>query len=433
MSGTKPTTDIFKDLTERGLIHSVSDEDAIKKVLSSPTSLYCGFDPTAESLHVGSLLAIITLIRLAKSGHKPVLLLGTATGMIGDPSGKSEERNLLDNQDIRNNADSIKKQLSNIFSRLEISERIDFVENLDWFGKISLIEFLRDIGKHFSVNQMCAKDSVKNRLENREQGISYTEFSYMTFQAYDFLELFKEKGCKLQVGGSDQWGNITEGIELVRRKLGKQALGLTFPLLLGSDGQKFGKTAKGAVWLNEEMTSPYEFYQYWINRTDEEASTCLHYFSFLEIEEISELLKEHQTSPEKRLAQTQLAEELTALVHGVDAVEKSKTASRVLFGGSLEGLSASDLISIFKDVPSSQISESELGESISILELLPKTTLAKSKGEAKRLIAGGGLYLNNERVNEPDIEVKKEAFLDGQVLLLRSGKKKYELLSLGSS
>jgi len=416
---------LLTELKNRELIHSLSDEAGIKTLLEKPITFYCGFDPTAASLHIGSLLPLLTLKRLSEAGHKPIALIGTATGMIGDPSGKSEERNLIDSAAVKKNAAGLQKQIKAI-----LGKEAKIVENYDWLGKLNLIEFLRDVGKHFSVNQMCSKDSVKTRLENREQGISYTEFSYMLFQAYDFLELYKAHNCQLQIGGSDQWGNITEGTELVRRMADGKAYGLTFPLLTTASGTKFGKTEKGAVWLDPELTSPYEFYQYWINAADADVIKLLKFFTFLSLDEISEIEHEHGKAPEKRLAQQKLASEVTALIHGKGEVKRAEDATKVFFGGSLDDIPAETLLRVFSDVPATEVPSKEIDSGIEITELLVRATLAKSKGEAKRLVNGGGIYLNNVRIEEASKSVKTGDFIEKSVAVLRSGKKKYHLVKI---
>ncbi len=428
---TKPPSNLFEELKQRALVQDLSDQKQIQKELSGGSlTFYCGFDPTSDSLHVGSLLPLTMMKRLQAAGHKPLALVGSGTGMIGDPSGKSEERVLLGSEQISSNISGISAQITTL-----LGENFELVENGKWLEGLNLVEFLRDVGKHFSVNQMMAKDSVKSRLENREQGISYTEFSYMLLQAYDFYHLYQEKGCRLQIGGSDQWGNITEGIELIRRKTSgddkiqsNKALGFTFPLLTTSSGAKFGKTEKGAVWLSAERTSPYEFYQYWINQADQDALKMLNFFSFRSVEEIAELKAEHEKSPQTRMAQKALAEELTSMVHGSEEVKKAETAAQVFFGGSVTDLPGETLVEIFSDVPSSSLSKSELEGGIDIVDLLVNSELEKSKGAAKRSISGGGVYLNNQRVEDAELKVTSEDLVDSMVLILRLGKKKYHLV-----
>ena len=434
-------TQLLSSLEKRGLIHDASDRDALATSLEkSSLTFYCGFDPTSSSLHVGSLLPITMMKRLQNAGHKPLALIGSGTGMIGDPSGKSEERVLQTSDQVAKNITGIETQLQNLLNTSEKTS-CKTVANGDWLSQLDLIGFLRDVGKHFSVNSMMAKDSVKSRLENREQGISYTEFSYMLLQAYDFFHLWKNHDCSLQIGGSDQWGNITEGIELIRRLSSSEgsnssrnnnakALGFTFPLLTTSAGTKFGKTAKGAVWLDPTMTSPYEFYQFWINSQDDDVENLLRMFSFKEIEDIENTIKEHQKDKSKRLAQTTLTEELTTFVHGEDEVRKSAVASKVFFGGSIEQLSADVLSEVLADVPSSSLPATELKKDFSIVDLLVHCKMEKSKSAARRLVDNGGVYLNNIRVESPTDLVSPKDLIEDKLLLLRSGKKKYHLVEI---
>lgn len=419
---------LLETLKTRGILNDASHEEELGKALKKESlSFYCGFDPTADSLHVGSMLPLVTMRRLQKAGHKPIVLLGSATGMIGDPSGKSEERNLLDEETINKNLAGIEKQIS-LF--LEPGS-FELVKNDSWIKELSVIEYLRDVGKHFSVNSMLGKDSVKTRIENKEQGISYTEFSYMIIQAYDFYHLNKSHGCRLQVGGSDQWGNITAGLELIRRRNEEnhpQCFGLTFPLITTSSGAKLGKTESGAIWLDAEKTSVYEFYQYWINASDEDVIRYIKLFT--EIEDVAALEKELESAPEKRTAQKTLAEELTKLVHGEAGFDSAVAASRILFGEKIENIDSKTLKSIFRDVPSVSIEKDKISSGIGFLEILIESGLAKSKSEAKRLTDGGGAYLNNEKVTDVQLQVGADSLIDGEVLVLRSGKKKYALVSV---
>lgn len=413
---------ILAELEKRGFVHSITDREGF----DSPLTFYCGFDPTAESLHAGTLLPIFLMRRLAQAGYKPIALVGTATGMIGDPSGKSQERNLLSRELIEKNAQGITAQLKHY-----IGNEVEVVYNHTWLEKLSFIDFLRDVGKFVSVNAMIAKDSVSTRLKEREQGISYTEFSYMLLQAYDFHWLYQEKGCRLQVGGSDQWGNITTGIQLIRRfDESAKVFGLTSPLLTTSSGAKFGKTEQGAIWLSPERTSPYAFYQYWLNTQDADVIRYLKLFTELSDHEILELERETQSAPEKRLAQKALADSVTGFIHGTEAVKSAEQASAVLFGGSLDGLGAETLLDIFSEVPSTTISEDAIG--LPVGELWVQTQLAGSKSAARRLIEGGGCYLNNQRIDSFNKALKKDDFIEGSVVVLRSGKKKYHLVKLSS-
>ena len=426
-----PTT--ISELQSRGCIHDASNLDELSKELErNSLSFYCGFDPTADSLHCGSMLPLLIMRRLQQQGHKPIVLIGAATGMIGDPSGKSEERVLLSEEVLSKNVAGIEKQIS-LFLDSEGKNGFELVKNDQWLCKLPYIDFLRDVGKHFTVNSMIAKDSVKTRLDTREQGISYTEFSYMLLQAYDFYWLYQNKDCRLQVGGSDQWGNITAGLELIRKKSSAnslQAFGLTFPLLTTSTGAKFGKTEAGAVWLDPKKTSPYAFYQYWLNSQDADVLTYLKLFTEIRDSELADLAKSVETAPEKREAQQFLASSLTTLIHGTGETAKAQSASKVLFGESIEGLDSSTLLEIFCEVESTEVSKSDLGSGISLQDLLVKTGLAKSKGAARRLIEGGGIYLNNQRTEDFQNLVSKEQFIDQSLLVIRSGKKRYHLVRL---
>ncbi len=423
---------IIEELKQRGLYYDCTDEEALTAHLSddAPVTFYAGFDPTADSLHVGTLLVIMTMVRLQRAGHRPIAVVGGGTGMIGDPSGKSKERQLLDEQTIEHNITGIKAQLSRFLDMEDSRVGAMVVNNYDWLGRLSFIEFLRDVGKHFTVNSMIAKESVRQRLENREQGISYTEFSYMLLQAYDFAHLNAHEGCTLQIGGSDQWGNITAGIDLIRRRGGKPSYGLTIPLLTTSSGHKFGKTEAGTVWLDSRRTSPYQFYQFWIRTEDADVIRFLRMFTFLPMEEIDELASEHESRPEARVAHRKLAEEMTRMVHGQEGLEAAQRATQALFGGSLEGLSAADLLDIFAHVPSGTIASGDLAQGMMLPDLMVKVGFTKSKGEARRLIKGGGLYLNNQRVTSQDAKVTSDDLLDGSVMVLRSGKKRYHLVKV---
>ena len=424
---------ILSELAERGCTHDVSHVEALEELLKEKQiEFYCGFDPTSDSLHVGSMLPLILMERLQSAGHRPTVVLGTATGMIGDPSGKSEERNLISFDTIQENAAGIENQIAQFLSATG-KNSYQVLRNDSWLKKLNLIEFLRDVGKHFSVNQMIAKDSVKTRLEERDQGISYTEFSYMALQAYDYFHLNKTIGCRLQVGGSDQWGNITAGMDLIRKLNPSDhpsVYGLTFPLLTTSSGTKFGKTEKGAVWLDAEKTSPYEFYQYWLNTADTDVGSYLNLFTSISKSELKDLETQVREHPQEREAQKKLAESLTLLVHGETALKTAKQASRILFGEAFDGIDSKTLLNIFQDVPSQVLGSDSLSRGMSLSELLVHAKAAKSKGEARRLIEGGGVYLNNERRSDPKLEVSSADFVDKQVLVLRTGKKKFFLVCL---
>ena len=412
---------LLDELEQRGAIDDVTDRAALEEFLNSgQQKIYIGFDPTADSLHVGSLLPALMLARFQRAGHKPIVLVGGATGMIGDPSGRSTERQLQTIEQIRINAEAIKNQLARFFDFTGDAAAIS-VNNYDWTHGVSYLEFLRDIGKHFTVNHMLAKESVRSRLEDREHGMSYTEFSYMLLQAFDFLHLFNQEGCRIQGGGSDQWGNITAGIELIRRKTGGQAFGITFPLLTTSSGEKFGKSAGNAVWLDANKTSPYRFYQYWINTDDRDVERFLKLFTFLSLDEIAAIM---QNPPEQRVAQKRLASEVTRIAHGEDALVQAHKASEVLFGGDVAGLTDRDLAEIFADVPSFEI---DLAAPVKIADALVRAAAAKSKGEAMRLVAGGGVYLNNRRIEGADAQIRAEDRASESMLILRVGKKSYYL------
>ncbi len=425
------STGLLEELKARGLVQATTDDEELAKLLSGDCiPFYAGYDPTASSLHIGSLVPTTLLARLQAAGHKPIALVGGATGMIGDPSGKSDERELLDTETLAINLAGMQKQLEFFLDFGDTPNAAMVVNNADWFQPIGFIEFLRDVGKHMTVNYMTAKDSVKSRLTDREQGISYTEFSYMLLQAYDFAHLAKSQGCRLQVGGSDQWGNITAGIELARKMgHGEHLYGLTAPLLLDSSGQKMGKTSSGTrIWLDPERTSPYAFYQYWLNTEDADVDRFLKLFSWRPLEEIAELVAEHQESPHKRVGQKALAEDMVVWVHGKEALERALGASQVMFGGSLEALSDADLKPLLSDLPSSELERSALEAGAELLDLLVSTALAKSKGEARRLVSGGGVYINNIRANDASQTLTLDDLGTETMIVLRSGKKKYHII-----
>jgi tyrosyl-tRNA synthetase len=436
-------SDVLKDLELRGLIKQVTHGEELDEVLQNrKVTLYCGFDPSAASLHVGNLLMICGLAQFRRHGHDPVALVGGATGLIGDPSGKDEERELLDDEVLAENLDGIAAQLRDILGRAmemhpetlgdadDAADEVPVVNNADWMKEWSYIDFLRDVGKNFRVNVMIQKDSVRARLEEREQGISYTEFSYMLIQAYDFLHLFEERDCALQIGGSDQWGNITAGADLIRRKLNKPAFGLTFPLILSASGKKLGKTEKGAVWLDADWTSPFEFYQYWVRREDSEVIDLLKKFTFLPHAEINAMTETILKGENRGEIQKKLAHEVTWLVHGKEEADKAVRASKMLYGERIEGLTDRDLQSVFAEVPSTVIERSRLEEGINIVDLFAETELQKSKGQARRLIKQGGGYVNNERVDDIDYELTLDDLASDTKLVLRAGKKRYHLVSV---
>ena len=421
--------DIIETLDQRGFLGQVTDT-AIREVCNRESvTFYIGFDPTAPSLHIGSLKQIMIMAQFQRHGHQPIAVAGGGTGMIGDPSGKTKERQLLSKEDLEFNLQGIKTQLARFldFDCGKNSARI--VNNADWLTRFSFIDFLRDVGKHFRVGEMLGKESVRARLQS-EEGMSFTEFCYMLLQAYDFLHLFDNYNCILQMGGSDQWGNITAGIELIRKLRGKPAYGLTTPLVVTASGQKFGKTEAGTVWLAEDRTSCYEFYQYWIRTDDRDVIDWLKVFTFLELEEIAALQKSLKEKPEERAPHQRLAYEVTALVHGREAADKAVRASRVLFGEEIKDLSDQDLASIFADVPGTEIPRARLAEGLSLVDLIAESGLSKSKGEARRMIQQGGAYLNNLRIDSVERKVTLADLASESMLVLRSGKKKYLLVKL---
>ncbi|EVE53033.1 TPA: tyrosine--tRNA ligase [Staphylococcus aureus] len=417
------TNVLIEDLKWRGLIYQQTDEQGIEDLLNKEqVTLYCGADPTADSLHIGHLLPFLTLRRFQEHGHRPIVLIGGGTGMIGDPSGKSEERVLQTEEQVDKNIEGISKQMHNIFE-FGTDHGAVLVNNRDWLGQISLISFLRDYGKHVGVNYMLGKDSIQSRLEH---GISYTEFTYMILQAIDFGHLNRELNCKIQVGGSDQWGNITSGIELMRRMYGQtDAYGLTIPLVTKSDGKKFGKSESGAVWLDAEKTSPYEFYQFWINQSDEDVIKFLKYFTFLGKEEIDRLEQSKNEAPHLREAQKTLAEEVTKFIHGEDALNDAIRISQALFSGDLKSLSAKELKDGFKDVPQVTLSN----DTTNIVEVLIETGISPSKRQAREDVNNGAIYINGERQQDVNYALAPEDKIDGEFTIIRRGKKKYFMVN----
>ncbi|MCC9021298.1 tyrosine--tRNA ligase [Bacillus nakamurai] len=419
-------TNLLEDLSFRGLIQQMTDEEGLNKQLNEEKiRLYSGFDPTADSLHIGHLLPILTLRRFQLAGHHPIALVGGATGLIGDPSGKKAERTLNTQDIVVEWSQKIKNQLSRFLDFDSGENPAVMANNFDWIGKMSIIDFLRDVGKNFGINYMLAKDTVSSRIET---GISYTEFSYMILQSYDFLNLYREKNCKLQIGGSDQWGNITAGLELIRKseEEGAKAFGLTIPLVTKADGTKFGKTEGGAIWLDKEKTSPYEFYQFWINTDDRDVVKYLKYFTFLSKEEIEEYAEKTETAPEKREAQKRLAEEVTALVHGREALEQAVHISQALFSGNIKELSAQDVKVGFKDVPSF---EKDRNEELALVDVLVESKLSPSKRQAREDIQNGAVYINGERQTDIGHILSAEDRIEDQFTVLRRGKKKYFLIT----
>ena len=395
-------------------------------VKNEKISLYNGFDPTADSLHVGNLIPMVAMARFQRFGHSPIMLAGGGTGMIGDPSGRSSERNLLSREKLQHNLDKIRTQLAMLLDFDVKSNPAKLVNNADWLEKLNLIDFLRDIGKQFSVNAMLQKDSVKGRMDG---GISYTEFSYMLLQSYDFLHLYREHNCVMQTGGSDQWGNITAGTDLIRRE-GGRAHALVFPLITKADGSKFGKTAAGAVWLDAEKTSPFRFYQFWVNADDRDVAPYLKKFTFLDKTTVNELIASHEEAPHQRVAHKRLAQEVTRMIHGETALANAEKATKVLFGGSIEGLGAAEIGDIFAEVASTEVSGHELDGGKSLVDILAESGVASGKKDARRSIDGGGIYVNNIKSESTDQTVSRSDAIEGQFIVLRKGKKKYHLLKI---
>jgi tyrosyl-tRNA synthetase len=417
------------ELKWRGLVYDIS-EGAEELLATQKVTAYNGFDATADSLHVGHLVPLIALARLQRFGHSPIALAGGGTSMIGDPSGKTTERQLLSREQIEANIVGVKCQLAQFLDFEVQSNPARLINNADWLLNLPLVDFLRDIGKHFTVNYMITKDSVKSRLE-REDGISFTEFSYMLLQSYDFLHLHDTTGCLLQTGGSDQWGNITAGVELVRRTRGHSVYGMVYPLITKSDGTKFGKTETGTVWLSAERTSPYRFYQFWMNALDKDVVHYLKVFTFFDQEQVNSLAEAVAQRPEGREAQRALAREMTRMMHGETALARAEQASAVLFGAEISGLTAADIQEIFADVPSNTLPADRLaGSGLPIIEILVLSGLVKSKGEARRLIDEGGASLNNRRCSDAAQLIGPADVLDGGYLVLRKGRKNYSLLQV---
>jgi len=424
----------IEELKWRGMLHNImpGTEEQLDK---ETTAAYVGIDPTAPSLHIGHLTSVMLLKHFQRAGHKPIVLLGGATGLIGDPSGKSKERNLLDEQALRYNEAALKNQLSNFLDFHSDKENAaELVNNYDWMKEYSFLEFIRDIGKHITVNYMMSKDSVKKRLgEDAVYGMSFTEFTYQLVQGTDFYHLYKEKNCKLQMGGSDQWGNITTGTELIRRKLGGEAYALTCPLITKADGGKFGKTEEGNIWLDPEYTSPYKFYQFWLNVSDEDAEKYIKIFTVLSKEEVEDLIARHREEPHRRTLQHKLAEEVTVMVHSREEFDKAVSASKILFGKStteeLKNLDEKTFLSVFEGVPVFEISQASLDRGINVMNLLAEETkVFGSKGEVKRLIKGGGLSINKQKVPSMEADIDSLWLLNNKYLLVQKGKKNYFII-----
>ena len=420
---------IFEELQWRGMVYD--SIDGVQQMLANEkVTVYNGFDVTADSLHVGHIVPLIALARLQRFGHHPIALAGGGTTMIGDPSGKKSERSLLPVETIREYAEAIKGQLAHFLDFESKTNPAKVLNNADWLTSLNMIEFMRDIGKNFTVNYMLAKDSVRTRLE-REEGLSFTEFTYMLLQSYDFLYLYDHYGCRLQTGGSDQWGNITAGVELVRRMRGEQVFGMVYPLITKADGTKFGKTEGGSVWLDPKRTSPYRFYQFWLNTEDKDVVNYLKYFTFLEHQTIDDLAAAVVERPEAREAQRKLAGVMTATVHGETALARAEQASQALFGGDISGLSAAEISDIFSDVPSCELPKTQLeGAGLPVADLLVTAGVAKSKGEARRSLQEGGIYINNHRVSAENPAAGLGDMLEGQFIVLRKGKKNYTLVKV---
>jgi tyrosyl-tRNA synthetase len=422
-----PAYDLIEELSWRGMVQDImpgTQEHLLKESVSG----YIGFDPTADSLHIGHLVQVMLLVHLQRAGHRPIALVGGATGMVGDPSGKSEERNLLNMQTLQHNVDCVKKQLEKFLDFNESPHSALMANNFDWFGEMNFISFIRDVGKHITVNYMLSKDSVKKRMET---GISFTEFSYQLLQGYDFYWLYQYKNCKLQMGGADQWGNMTTGTELIRRLCGGEGFAFTTPLITKADGSKFGKTEKGNVWLDPSKTSAYEFYQFWMNVADEDAIRYIKIFTLLGKSEVEQLIQEHQQAPHVRVLQKKLAEEITVLVHSREALNKAITVSELLFGKGtneqLQQMSEQDIMDAFKGVPSHQLDLAILNE-CPITDLLSvHTNIFPSKGEARRMLQGNGIGINKMKVQENTI-INTTQLLNGKFLLVQKGKKEYHLV-----
>ncbi len=419
--------DILQDLDQRGLIQQTTDREGLEKHLTeNQVTLYCGFDPTADSLHIGHLLPITMLKRFQKAGHRPIALIGGGTGMIGDPSGRTSERSLNTAEVVHGYSKAIEKQLGRLLNFHHGENAAVARNNHDWLSAMTIIDFLRDAGKHFGVNYMLAKESVSARIE---QGISFTEFSYMILQSFDFLQLYEQENCTLQIGGSDQWGNITAGMEFIRRsredkEVNVKAYGLTVPLITKADGTKFGKTAGGAVWLDPEKTSPYEFYQFWINTDDRDVMKFLRYFTFLDEAELAALEEELETNPGARAAQKKLAEEMTRDVHSQAALEQAQKISASLFSGDLKQLTGDEIEQGFKDVPTVEMEGADIG----LIDLLVETKISPSKRQAREDITTGAIYINGERQQDLSYTITEEDRMDGKFTIIRRGKKKYSMI-----
>ncbi len=422
---------LIQELRLRGMIQDImpGTEELFEK---EQVSGYIGFDPTSDSLHIGSLVPILLLVHLQRAGHKPVALVGGATGMVGDPSGKSEERNLLSEQTLQFNLAGVQKQLSRFLNfDTSCANAAEMVNNYDWFKNFNFLDFIRDVGKHITVNYMMAKDSVKKRIES-DTGMSFTEFTYQLVQGYDFYWLYKNKNCKVQMGGSDQWGNITTGSELIRRKLGAEAFAFTCPLITKADGGKFGKTEKGNIWLDANKTSPYQFYQFWLNASDEDAKKWIKIFTLLPLDKIQSLIAQHEMAPQERILQKNLAASLTQFVHSQEDLNFALRATEILFGNAttevLQSLNETQLLQVMEGVPTVNINISQLSEGYDLVSLLADTKIFPSKGEARKMWQSGGISINKEKVDTQFTQVNKAQLLQGKYILLQKGKKNYYLV-----
>jgi tyrosyl-tRNA synthetase len=429
VSRTEPTLDLLDDLRWRGLIADVTKETELRAHLAEGRrTAYVGFDPTADSLHVGSLLPLLVLRRVQRAGHRPIVLIGGGTGLIGDPSGKLGERALNPGAQVAEWAGRLREQVERFLDFSGAAALL--VDNYDWLRELSVIPFLRDVGKHFSLGSMLAKESVRSRMGRSEEGISYTEFSYQALQAYDFMALLERHDCTIQLGGTDQWGNITAGIELIRRVTGRGAYGLTMPLVTKADGSKFGKTETDTVWLDERKTSPYEMYQFWLNTTDEDAVPFLKQFTFLDRREIGELQAATASSPEKREAQRVLAHDVTALVHGEAKAREAEEISRAFFEGRVESLTEHQLTQACRAMPTTELQGHELA-GLSMVDLLTRVGLAESKKRARELVADGAIYLNGQKIGPADVSLSRDQSLFGRFLVIRRGRRTYHAATLG--
>ncbi|GBD68632.1 tyrosine--tRNA ligase [Tetragenococcus halophilus] len=416
-------SNFFQELKQRGLVHQTTDEKALEEQLNKESvKLYVGFDPTADSLHIGHLLPILMLRRFQQNGHTPIALVGGGTGMIGDPSFKDQERQLNPLETVQDWSNNVKQQLSQFIDFNNEKNPAIVANNYDWLGEMTLIDFLRDIGKNFTINYMMSKESVKRRIE---AGISYTEFAYQLLQAYDFLKLYQKYGCLLQLGGSDQWGNITSGIELLHREEDVQGFGLTMPLITKADGKKFGKTEGNAIWLDANKTSPYEFYQFWLNTDDRDAVRFLKYFTFFSLDEIAQIEEEFNQAPETRVAQKALAKDVTTLVHGQKGYEQAKRISEALFSGSVKELNTEELDQAFGGVPAYEV---DSDDSLNLVEILIAAGIDSSKRQAREDINNGAIYLNGDRIQDTSYEIQASDKLGGKTTVIRRGKKRYFLL-----